>query len=88
MRLIAEFCTPVLHISEDLIQVGRVQNVYIKLRLHRVGVVLRVNNQHPITLRERNVALHHRQESTQFAMPVFYHMRTSEATQFCDSILQ
>jgi len=58
--LIAEFCIPVLHVGEDLIQVCRMERVHVILRLHRAGVVLRINNQHSVALRERDIALHDR----------------------------
>ena len=60
MRLIAEFCIPVLRVGEDLIQVCRMERVHVILRLHRAGVVLRINNQYSVALRERDIALHDR----------------------------
>lgn len=58
MRTVSKFHILVFHIGENLVQVIRVKRMDIILCLHRVRVVLCVDNQHPVTLREHDITLH------------------------------
>ncbi len=51
---------PVLHIGEYLVWVGRCWCVRVKMILPRTGVIIRIDDQHPVPPGKGHVALHHR----------------------------
>ena len=67
VRLVSEVRVPVLHVSEDLVQVVRVHRACAHVELGVMRVVLAVDDQHVATPREGDVAFHGGQ---QVAYPV------------------
>ena len=61
MRLVTKLCILVLDVSENLIQIARVQCVDIVLPLRRMRIVFGVNDENRIILGQHDVALHYRQ---------------------------
>ena len=63
MRMILHRKLHVLHVGENLIEIARVQRVCPELNLRRMGVILRVDDQHAafIPARQCDVRLHQRQ---------------------------
>ena len=59
MRFITKPCILVLDVSENLIQIARVQCVDIVLRLRRMRIVFGVNDENRIILGQHLIALHH-----------------------------
>ena len=57
MRLITKLCILVLDVSENLIQIARVQCVDIVLPLRRMRIVFGVNDENRIILGQHDVCL-------------------------------